>query len=672
MKTGFYRAAILFLALALGGAAPQAAPPLSFKLVEGQNLNAFVQQGPVAAHLLLSNGVEPRIVVAFPAGNSGVGLWFGKLDRGATWRLESEPRPVRDGAFNGVTALASIDAPRLIPKQAILSSVRFLRDYQAVARFPEEVGTAATVRGNTISYRRQRLDGTPGYALTMRVLDGRVVDGAVVAPPSGRIRIELTALSADQPLTPIPIAELLNARAAPDPAARNALRFLSYREKFLAGSWRFNTYFGRDTLMSLRLLMPALQPAAIEAGLTSVIARLTPGGEVAHEEGIGEFAVVANAKAGRRGDAAELDYNMVDDDFMLAPVAADYLLGSGRARADAYLNSIVRSESEPGRRETAGAALVRNLRHILSQSRGFVDAPVAGNLIAVRPGRMAGQWRDSDEGLGRGIYAYDVNAVLVPAALDAIDRLVRARLLDAYLTSEDRARFTAAAAMAARWRSDAPPLFRVTIPAAQAGKQIAAYADRLAIPAAPAVTSLGTRPLVFHAISLDKQGAPVPIMHSDEGFELMFGTPSPAFLDEYVGAIMRPFPAGLMTDIGLLIANPAFADRAAQDRFTPAAYHGAVVWSWQQALLASGLERQLARPDLPAATRRRLVVAQAALWRAIRTTRATQSSELWSWAYRDGRYQVVPFGAGKADVDESNAAQLWSTVYLAVRDPRTR
>ena len=70
-------------------------------------------------------------------------------------------------------------------------------------------------------------------------------------------------------------------------AARNTLRFLSYREKFLAGSWRFNTYFGRDTLMSLRLLMPALQPPAIEAGLNSVLARLADDGEVAHEEGIG-------------------------------------------------------------------------------------------------------------------------------------------------------------------------------------------------------------------------------------------------------------------------------------------------------------------------------------------------------------------------------------------------
>jgi hypothetical protein len=125
----------------------------------------------------------------------------------------------------------------------------------------------------------------------------------------------------------------------------------------------------------------------------------------------------------------------------------------------------------------------------------------------------------------------------------------------------------------------------------------------------------------------------------------------------------------LMTDVGLVVANAAFTDREAQARFTPAAYHGAVVWSWQQALLAAGLERQLARCDLPAPVRAKLDTAQTRLWGAIRATRAVQSSELWSWAFRDGRYEVVPFGAGKADVDESNAAQLWSTVYLAVRPP---
>src|SRR6185312_9193124 len=98
--------------------------------------------------------------------------------------------------------------------------------------------------------------------------------------------------------------------------ARQVLEFLSYREKYLAGSWRFDTYFGRDTLMSLTLLAPALLPPAIESGIDSVLARLAPNGEVAHEEDIGEFAILRNASEGRgRIDRPIYDYAMVDDDF---------------------------------------------------------------------------------------------------------------------------------------------------------------------------------------------------------------------------------------------------------------------------------------------------------------------------------------------------------------------
>lgn len=50
--------------------------------------------------------------------------------------------------------------------------------------------------------------------------------------------------------------------------------FLTYQEKFLAGSWRFLTYFGRDTLISLNLFMDVLTPSATEAAIGSVLERL--------------------------------------------------------------------------------------------------------------------------------------------------------------------------------------------------------------------------------------------------------------------------------------------------------------------------------------------------------------------------------------------------------------
>ena len=665
-------AAVLGMALALTCASASAKPDVAYQIEEGQNINVFMREGPSAAHILLRSGNDPRILVAFPAGNSGVGLWFEQTAKAVQWRVERAPSPVNSGSLNGIVMIASIDAPSLAIKQAVLSNVRYLRDYQAVGRFPEEVRTSPQIDGTTIRYRRDRLDGAPGYELTVRILDGRIERNAILADANGRIRMEITALTGDKPLTPLPIGEVLNERAAADPAARNALAFMSYREKFLAGSWRFNTYFGRDTLMSVRLLMPALRPAAIEAGINSVLARLSSGGEVAHEEGISEFATLQNRKAGINGDAAELDYNMVDDDYMLAPVAAEYLTSISKAQAAAYMATPITSEANPDSNERVGSLIVRNLRFVLAQAAPFAAAPSTRTLIAIKPSRMSGQWRDSDEGLGRGTIAYDVNAALVPAALEAADRLLRAGLLDPYLSADDRAAFATAGAMSLIWHDRAAPLFRVELAADKAARDISAYAQSVGVPPAPALKALRKSPLVFHAVSLDQDGKPVPIIHSDEGFSLLFGQPSAADLDTYVTAIMRPFPAGLMTDIGLLTANAAFDTKEAQSRFMTTAYHGAVVWSWQQALLAAGLERQLARRDLPKAVRAKLVAAQSSLWRVIRAARELQSSELWSWAYRDGGYQVVPFGAGRGDVDESNAAQLWSTVYLAVQPPRKR
>jgi hypothetical protein len=137
-----------------------------------------------------------------------------------------------------------------------------------------------------------------------------------------------------------------------------------------------------------------------------------------------------------------------------------------------------------------------------------------------------------------------------------------------------------------------------------------------------------------------------------------------------------------------MVANPALSDPGAtvidpeqladpeddtstplRELFTPAHYHGTVVWSWQQALLARGLRRQLARDDLSSETRAALSAAECAVWRAIDKTAAARTRELWSWAADErGQLLLRPFGGG-SDADESNAIQLWSTVQIAVRPP---
>ncbi len=219
------------------------------------------------------------------------------------------------------------------------------------------------------------------------------------------------------------------------------------------------------------------------------------------------------------------------------------------------------------------------------------------------------------------------------------------------------------------WRERAPSLFNTTIDNERARAAVNSYARQIGVPAADALASLGANTVSFHAISLDASGKPVPIVNSDETFALLFAMPEPATLDRDVQSVIRPFPLGLLTDAGMVVANPVFADHTLQARFTNHAYHGTVVWSWQQALFASGLERQLGRTDLPESVRQHLLTAQQTLWRAIRTTQSIQSSELWSWRFEAGRYRVAPFGSSGTDVDESNAVQLWSSVYLAVRAP---
>jgi hypothetical protein len=221
--------------------------------------------------------------------------------------------------------------------------------------------------------------------------------------------------------------------------------------------------------------------------------------------------------------------------------------------------------------------------------------------------------------------------------------------------------------MAQIWRAKAPRLFDVSLPREAAARAIRDYAAAQGIAATPAIETLGQAELRFHAIALDASGAPIPVMHSDEGFALLFTEPDAEAVDRAVTVLMRPFPAGLMTEVGLLVANPAFAAPAVQARLSRNAYHGTVVWSWQQALFAAGLARQLGRSDLPGPVRADLARAQSVLWTAIDATRSMNNSELWSWSFRDSHYRVAPFGAAAADADESNAAQLWSTVYLAVR-----
>lgn len=655
---------------------------LDFSIREGQIYNHFFRQGPVAAHTLLTSGDEPRLVVAFPAGNSGVSLWFDLTESEVYWsgidRIRGVREDNRDGKpLYGVETEIRVDAEKLTVNEAVIGSVRVIRNYLHNRELSDIAKSEVTVDDRTVTWYRDRLDGRGGYKLSIEVLEGSLAGDesnapvVIKAPADADLRLRVVALSGDKPLTPIEMDDLLTADAADIPLARRVLAFLSYEEKMLAGSWRFCTYFGRDTLMSLRLMMPVLTSTTIEAGLGSVLTRLNAEGEVAHEEDIGEFALLRRgSSAAEASDEPLYDYHMVDDDYMLAPIAAHYLLNhdAGRDRAATFL----RKRMANGR--THGEALVSNLRFVLASAQPFAREPTISRLIKLKVGSPAGNWRDSREGLGYGRIPYDVNAVWVPAALEAIASLHESGLLAEYVPVD--AGFEKAEKMAELWATNAPPLFEVSLRADEARQRLAGYAESIGVPDREALSSLpdeqstGDTILTFNAVSLDAQGKPIPVLNSDDGFALLFGNLSPPRLDRVVATLFRPFPAGLLTPAGLVVANPAYASSEQHKLFTRNHYHGVTVWSWHQALVAAGLERQLQRSDLPAGTRLRLIDAQARLWQVISATRALQNSELWSWSFTDGIYRLEPFGQRSDDETESNAAQLWSTVFLGITVPQ--
>ena len=114
---------------------------------------------------------------------------------------------------------------------------------------------------------------------------------------------------------------------------------------------------------------------------------------------------------------------------------------------------------------------------------------------------------------------------------------------------------------------------------------------------------------------------------------------------------MRPFPAGLVTDVGLLVANPALAraDTAARVHALRLSRHRGLVLAagacWPPGSSASCGAPICPHPCARSSRRRAPPVG------GDRTTRsALRTSELWSWSFAGGRYRVEPFGRPGADV----------------------
>ena len=258
-------------------------------------------------------------------------------------------------------------------------------------------------------------------------------------------------------------------------------------------------------------------------------------------------------------------------------------------------------------------------------------------------------------GIGGGRIPYDVNTALVPAALRSIAALARAGI---YSNHSDWG--SLADQYAQVWEDNTLQFFEVTIPATDAKARLSRYVQRSSF-AGPDQNQSIDGDVVFHAIALDGYNnlSKVEVMNSDDGFRHFFlNTTNQTQLTRYINQtannVRRTFPAGLLTSVGMLVANPAYGiqpEYAAN--FTTSAYHGTVVWSWQLAMMARGLELQLDRCNdraSPDFCRDQMVYSNALtaynnLWDVIDKNRANLANEVWSWIYRDGDFQFTPLGS---------------------------
>ncbi|KAL9577382.1 MAG: hypothetical protein Q9203_007485 [Teloschistes exilis] len=688
------------------------------------------------------SAVQHRLLVAWPAGNSGAAVFFKsanpdneslrvKLEETpekrvlAPFEYVSKDAPTSDTPSLGVSGTLSFSEPAIL-NLAILGSVRTVRDYtegyeilnrkvQEAIKF-EAIGSTSS--GVTIS--RIWFDKKTITQLTFASGNGAIEitrDGSETvvkfAPGIYSFQAHL-----NYPQAPCLLPTQLLKPSSHDlitrqPDAVKSLSFLCTSDKIVAGAWRFFTYFGRDSMIGLLLLNPILsegENGAMETGLSAVLERIHFGiGSVCHEENLGDYPAAQATLHGGNSEA-EYDYKMVDTDFFLPILMKQYFIESkvGRSRLEAFLGiTATLIPSNMGR--TYRELLERTCQKIMNLAEPFSrpgGSTTYKNLVALIAVLPVGQWRDSDDGLGGGRYPYDVNTALMPAALRAIADLARVGAI-----GRDQAWELSADEYAEVWEASTLDFFTSRISSEEAKQRLRKYKDGGNFRGPSGEDQIGDD-LHLQAVALLEDGSPVNIMHTDACFRLLLlphliHSSNPTSLSKHLDtlnavadSILRTFPAGLYTPVGILIANPAYStDPSHSKNFTTGAYHGTVIWSWNSlVMLTKGLETQLAaaaeakargadaialklsEPNYYSAVIEKLKKAYTRMWETIEASRRHLSEEVWSWRWDDradgeaGGFVYTPLshlptpdGAGQT---ESNAVQLWSLTFLALERRR--
>ncbi len=535
---------------------------------------------------------------------------------------------------------------------------------------------------------------------TVPTLSGSTV--TVRRPAGGPVRLTVRVTTDAPALVPLGRAEIFNEdfqRFAAQVRADTAhplrsrrlerevrgVELLCYREKLMAGLPNFATYFGRDMLMTALLMQPVWAPAMSEHVVASALGKLSPTGDVSHEEALGGQAIRENAaeynrlvSAGQLARARALlaqlaatreNYIMVDDDFQLPVVAARYL-ADPRVPADRK-RAFLRAEQHLAR-------LVSNLAFVARKAAPYAHDPVATNLVSFPSapdggGWLSTSWRDSRAGYGGGRFAMDVNAIWVPHALEAVGTILDAlkqlgltpMIRDAPLATFARDRAALQRAVAT-WRG-AERHFRVALGRKAVTDRVAARLGWLPSAEGEYWNSVAQRTgvpadtLRFLALSLDAAGRPIPIVNTDPAMLLLVDSLGRDRTLELIGPIMLPYPWGLFVDgLGPVVANDAYATRDVWEAFRRDRYHApTVVWGRDVNALLAGLARQLPAADVGASQAAPLRDAVHRITDAVDRS-GLRHAELWSYTIENGR--LVPSRYGT-----SSDVQLWSLTDLAVQ-----
>ena len=211
------------------------------------------------------------------------------------------------------------------------------------------------------------------------------------------------------------------------------------------------------------------------------------------------------------------------------------------------------------------------------------------NLMHLKDGQIVGEWRDSTYGIGGGRIPFDVNTALVPAALRSIATLSSNGILEFNSTLVNE--------YAQVWEDSTLSLFEVSIPLSNAKSLLENYVNTAGISGLKSQDDTLDSDVNFYALALDGNNnlSKVEVMNTDTCFRLFLlnttnDSQLTSFLNATANSIRLTFPAGLMTDIGMLVANPGYGnDPIYAQNWTTSAYHGTVVWSWRKCQIPGDL-----------------------------------------------------------------------------------